>query len=421
MLDTYYEAIKNRADIVEVISHFEQLKSKGTNYVCKCFFHNEKTASFTISRAKGRYHCFGCGVGGDVIKFIQEHKKLSYRDAMNWLGDFYNLQNSDGIQNKFKDSLQDIAITHKPASLFIPKDIFYKSLTDYKNNNFVKFLHTLFEPFVVNMLIDKYYIGTSKYFSGGSVFWQIDRDENIRYGKIMEYNPQNGKRIKDPYDKIMSVNSAIINKLRRENTPLPDWVIKYDAQSPKPQVLFGLHLIQEDLHKPIAIVESEKTAIIASVFIPSFIWMATGTKGIMKYNDKGKLNSIPETLKEKFKPLTGRKILLVPDLGAIEDWQYLASELSNAMKISVSGLIQSLAKNYSLPDKSDLCDYMTSGAARNKIIQEFIDEIILRNPQTESEHCEIWLEFSERGLRRIDQQKAYKDLITRHDYEIVSN
>jgi len=432
-LKAQHDIIKNRMDIITVIGQFLHLKEKSEakgKYVCKCPFHNENTASFLIDRVKGVYYCFGCGAGGDTIKFIQDHLRLDYINTMKWLANFYNLPIDDSRpQTTFTDHKfinREELETQTPPSVFVPKKIFNQSLNHYNENNFVKFLHTLFEPCIVNMLIHQYYIGTSKYYFGGAVFWQVDETGNIRYGKVMGYNPLTGKRIKKvykekQYNQIMSVNGAILRKHEKDKTPPPDWVTKYDNQSPKPQVLFGLHLLNEDSEKPIAIVESEKTAIVASVFLPSFTWMATGAKGITKYNDKGELNTIPESVKNKFIPLSGRKVLLVPDLGAIEDWQYLASEISDLAEISVADIISTLAKDNNLPDKSDLCDYLTSDAARTELIQEYKNAILERNPETDGDHCEIWLEFSDRGLRRTDKLKAYKEMIAAGIFEMVDD
>ena len=412
-LRALHDVIRNRIDIIEVIGHFEQLKEKGVGkgkYVCKCPFHNEKTASFIIDRTKGVYKCFGCSAGGDAIKFIQEHEKLNYLDAMIWLANFYNLP-IDGSSTKTLIN-HDKYVMQKAEELppvYIPKDVFNNTLSYYSNNNFVKFLHTLFEPCIANMLIDKYYIGTSKYYSGGVVFWQVDETGNIRYGKVMGYNPFTGKRIKEPYNQIMSINKAILKKYENTKTTPPDWIIRYDEQSPKPQVLFGLHLLNEDLNKPIAIVESEKTAVVASIFIPSFIWMALGGKVVEKYRD------IPDTLKDKFKPLAGRRVLLVPDLGAIEDWQYLAAVISNNAK--VTDIISLLAKDNQLPDKSDLCDYLTSEAARTVLINEFKAALIEQAPQTTSEGIGIWLDYSEKGLRRKDVSKAIIEIMQEYKFD----
>jgi len=72
-------------DIVDVASGYMTLKRVGNSFKGKCPFHNEKTASFTVSREKQLYHCFGCGAGGNVITFIMEMEKLPFMDALKFL------------------------------------------------------------------------------------------------------------------------------------------------------------------------------------------------------------------------------------------------------------------------------------------------------------------------------------------------
>ncbi len=69
-------------DIVEVISHFVELKPRGSNQIGCCPFHNEKSASFSVNAAKGIFKCFGCGKGGDTIEFIMQHEKIEFMEAV---------------------------------------------------------------------------------------------------------------------------------------------------------------------------------------------------------------------------------------------------------------------------------------------------------------------------------------------------
>jgi DNA primase len=84
--------VLQRADIVEIVGQFVRLKKRGANYLANCPFHNEKTPSFSVSGTKGLYKCFGCGKGGNVVSFIQEHEKLTYPETIHWLADFYKIQ-----------------------------------------------------------------------------------------------------------------------------------------------------------------------------------------------------------------------------------------------------------------------------------------------------------------------------------------
>ncbi len=79
------------ADIVEVVSDFVSLRRRGANYIGLCPFHNEKTPSFSVSKAKGICHCFSCGKGGSPVGFIMEHEQLSYAEALRYLAKKYHI------------------------------------------------------------------------------------------------------------------------------------------------------------------------------------------------------------------------------------------------------------------------------------------------------------------------------------------
>lgn len=81
------EEIRSHNDIVDVISEYVTLKKSGTSYKAKCPFHTEKTPSFSVSSDKQIFHCFGCGVGGNVISFIMKIENLSFVDALKLLAD----------------------------------------------------------------------------------------------------------------------------------------------------------------------------------------------------------------------------------------------------------------------------------------------------------------------------------------------
>ena len=70
------EEVVSRNDIVDVISGYIKLKKNGSSYVGLCPFHNEKSPSFSVSQSRQLYHCFGCGVGGNVITFVMEYENL---------------------------------------------------------------------------------------------------------------------------------------------------------------------------------------------------------------------------------------------------------------------------------------------------------------------------------------------------------
>jgi len=85
------ENLKSHLDVVDIISQFIELKKTGANFKACCPFHGEDTPSFVVSPAKQIYHCFGCGVGGDSIKFVMEYEKLSYPESLEKLASMVNV------------------------------------------------------------------------------------------------------------------------------------------------------------------------------------------------------------------------------------------------------------------------------------------------------------------------------------------
>jgi DNA primase len=80
------DALRDRADLVEIVSSHSRLKkSGGHTFKGLCPFHSEKTPSFTVDAAKGLWHCFGCGEGGDVYRFVEKVENLSFPEAAEWL------------------------------------------------------------------------------------------------------------------------------------------------------------------------------------------------------------------------------------------------------------------------------------------------------------------------------------------------
>lgn len=86
------EQILDRADIVDVIGGYVELKKKGANFSACCPLHQEKTPSFMVNPARGTWHCFGCGKGGNVIGFLMEHDTLAFPEAVRSLGKRYGIE-----------------------------------------------------------------------------------------------------------------------------------------------------------------------------------------------------------------------------------------------------------------------------------------------------------------------------------------
>jgi hypothetical protein len=212
----------------------------------------------------------------------------------------------------------------KPEPCFIPDEIMRASFTAYERNNFALWLCRVFGPSKALELSLAYRIGTSKHWPGAAVFWQVDDAGRIRRGKVMLYNAETGRRVKEPGNMIAGVH----------------WLLKMPDRKPEP-CLFGLHLAAADRSKPVAVVESEKSAIIGAGFVDAFIWTATG--------GKGSLNRV------MLEPLQGRRIVLFPDLGAAESWREKVGGLPG---VTVSDVLEQRASAEDRAAGLDVADYL---------------------------------------------------------------
>ena len=118
------ENLKNHLDVVDVISQFLELKKTGANFKACCPFHGETTPSFVVSPAKQIYHCFGCGVGGDSIKFVMEYEKLSYPETLEKLASMYNFNlDYENTTEKKQDTKVIEEVNKFYQKLFVNNDI----------------------------------------------------------------------------------------------------------------------------------------------------------------------------------------------------------------------------------------------------------------------------------------------------------
>ena len=285
---------------------------------------------------KTRYHCPNCNKKGVFTKYIDRQTNEYLSDAAGKCNRLVKCGYHYAPKQYFSDNNYSfdtkinykVGVKPKPKTSFINVEVFNKSIETKQTNYFIDYLASIWDYEIAYFLADKYNIGTSKYWQGATVFWQVDINGSVRSGKIMLYNASNGKRVKEPYNHINWVHKAL----------------KLDSFNLE-QCYFGEHLLNEDNSKPVAIVESEKTAIICSIYLPEFIWLACGSA-----------NNLNEV---KTKVLKGRNVVLFPDLGCFDLWNNKIENLTNLATFRTSTLLETKATETEKRQGLDIADYLT--------------------------------------------------------------
>ncbi|WP_299590965.1 DUF6371 domain-containing protein [Mucilaginibacter sp.] len=227
-------------------------------------------------------------------------------------------------------------------------------------DNFTTYLYSRFGYDESQKLKQLYNIGTSNHWDGATIFWYIDARNVVRTGKVMLYDIATGKRVKEPFNHVTWMHS-LLRKERDKISPATEgglfhihracdvWKL---AELPPlnfvlKQCLFGEHLLPFFPNKSVAVVESEKTAVIASHFCPDFLWLATG----------GLNNLTPQ----KLSILKNRKVMLFPDINAYDLWKIKADAIKQqfpTMQISVSSYLEKKASAFDKVNGLDIADVL---------------------------------------------------------------
>jgi DNA primase len=119
---TFLDDLKAQIDIVSVIGDVTPLKKAGATYKGLCPFHTEKTPSFTVSKDKGFFKCFGCGAGGDVFKFVELHQKATFPEVVRYLAQRASVpipETVDGADDRVASAEREALVKlHDDAQVF---------------------------------------------------------------------------------------------------------------------------------------------------------------------------------------------------------------------------------------------------------------------------------------------------------------
>ena len=393
------EKIMDAAKIEEVISDClgtysrdnpNGLKKSGVRYKALCPFHDDKSMGSFIVYPKGNcYKCFSCGAKGGVIEFLMEHEKLSYPDALRWLGKKYSIP--------VDDVPVDWTYTPKPAppplpTLHLPVELMLRTQydTNADTDNLIRWIYdgiqwdSVQRRRIPQVLMD-YHVGHGK--KGHTIFWQLDEGGHVRTGKMMKYR-MDGHR-----DKQSSWNFDWIHSVLERGTPKLDdhgmimrdehgdviydtdaYRFLYDNEKQEARItFFGMHLTQAAMyrHATIKLVESEKTAILMAIAYgnsASDLWMACG--------------GLEMLTRERLKPLIdqGRRIILYPDRDGIDKWRKKVDSIGyDRLSIDTDPVLK-----WWRPEdgpKADIADVVVRMLNNSKPLTN-IDDVAREMPQT---------------------------------------
>lgn len=293
-------------------------QGKNTRFTCPNCFKQQQFTRYINSETGDYIHelvgicnrAIACGYHYSPADYFKDNPDQKPTWKVNWTARNAMVLNSNDI-----------------APSYIPLELFKQSRQLFERNNFIQFLLSNFGKAITEKLVAQYNIGTSKKWPGATIFWQIDTLGRIRTGKVMLYNPVTGKRIKEPYNHISWVHKA----LSKDSFNLS-------------QCMFGEQLLSQFPNKPVGIVESEKTAIICSAFLPEFNWLAIGGLSFLTENRCAILRS--------------RNVTLFPDLGGYDKWLAKSKELNHITAFKVSDLLERNATSKQIQAGLDLADFL---------------------------------------------------------------
>lgn len=316
-----------------------RLHNTGRWAMCHCIVHQDNNPSMGLCKAKNYWRCFSCEARGSVIDLVMRHENLNFLEACSWLMDHFQIippqgETRQNLFNELKDKLMNTENTiYLDAALL--DDI---ASTD---NEFTRALVQcrILTPEQMKQACRLFRLGTSL---DHVVFCYLDQEQHFCEGKIMTYQANaHRSHTENPFTLSSQLKNA--GKLKNE------WKCR--------RCLFGLHqlALEENRESIVAVVESEKTAVICSQLMPCLqgtpvCWMATGGLTCLST--------------DILCPLKGRKVMVFPDTDSTGDayayWQKVCLEAGEKLgqPFTVSNLLEQHATPEQKKRKIDIADFL---------------------------------------------------------------
>ena len=343
------DTLKTCLNEVMIGYNYRPVKVGQRLFIC-CPFHNEKTPSCSVDLDKGLFNCFGCGKSGDALTFVALMEGLNLNDAEQFQQTAKIVADLGGVNlmpsnNPSYPSYPSLPNHHQIKSRPTPptepsQPPVYIDIAEVRTasalverSTLFKFLCGVYSLNAVRRAFDLYLVGSTAEFGNvpgyASAFPYIDMEGNCVDIHLMKYETD-GHRSKGGY----SQNWLIAKKG------------KSDRRGKWP--LFGEHLLPLDPTAPVGIVESEKTALIGTIAMPGYIWVATGS--VANLNAK-RLNAVKD-----------RDCYLFPDLDGLPLWEEKANRLADeGFNVTFCG---DFIRDNATSPKDDLADILINHALK---------------------------------------------------------
>jgi hypothetical protein len=413
------DAVLDAAKIEDVVGDFVHLRKTGVRFTGLCPFHQDRhDGNFIVYPRLNCYHCFTCEAAGDPVKFIMQHERLSFPDAIRWLGRKYLIETDnvpvDYVPPPPKPKPPPLPMLTLPMSLVTQRE------RDYNRDNLVRWITTginwdAAQRHRIPYMLAAYHIGHSRAISDYksrpwgiarhdfTIFWEIDDQQRVRTGKMMKYRPD-GHRDREAFYNFDFIHASLARpRIKRDQwgNALTEMVTEADGTQHEEPIycqpyghiydeerqriehcLFGLHLIDTyGRQATVNIVESEKTALLMSIAYGNHqleVWMACGGESNLT--------------RERLAPIINRRrrIVLYPDRDGIEKWQQKAREIGYDLLTVDTTPVTKWWQESDGP-KADIAD------------------VVIRHINSHSH------------IRSIEEEPAFKELVEKLDLEIIND
>ena len=325
----------NAISITEVARRLgDSVRRVGVNHVTLCPWHDDHHPSLSLVEGtnKNYCHCFSCDRGGDVIGFTMQHEGWTFQEASQWLSSTFGICTVQRGGYTPMPKPHPVVKPAEPVYTYIPMEMADGLVS--AENSLCRCLMRMFQPEAVEWLVEEYHLGC--YSMNGlddyTVFPSIDMLGRVCNLKVQHYytDPQSTR-----FGHCDQTAYWLGRIWAREGRLPRDAVFCSEC-------LFGEHLLQRYPNSVVALVESPKNALFGALAFPQLVWVAAGSKSMLK--------------REVLQPLKGRDVIVVPDCDAVKEWTSVVSTMSDLANFTVSDFCQRMAPEGQ--PKFDIADYL---------------------------------------------------------------